>query len=73
MPNIAPKFSEIEKLSPLENYMMDILTVAPNLAGIPMLSIPCGQVSGMPVGMHILADHLQEKKLIALGDAFEGL
>ncbi len=73
MPNIAPKFSEIEKLSPLENYMMDILTVAPNLAGIPMLSVPCGKVDGMPVGMHILGDHLQERKLVALGSASEKL
>ena len=71
MPVIAPKFSEIEKLTPVENYMMDILTVAPNLAGIPMLSIPCGDVHGMPVGMHIMGDHLQEGKLLQVGHAFE--
>ncbi len=73
MPVIAPKFSEIEKLSPVENYMMDILTVAPNLAGIPMLSIPCGDAHGMPVGMHIMGDHLQEGKLFQVGHAFEKL
>lgn len=73
MPNIAPKFSEVNNLPPLEMYMMDILTVAPNLAGIPMISVPCGKVSGMPVGMHILGDHLQEKKIISIGDAFENL
>jgi len=72
MPVIAPKFSEIEKLTPLENYMMDILTVAPNLAGIPMLSVPCGDVNGMPVGLHILGDHLQEGKVLRVGKAFEG-
>ncbi|MCX6814774.1 MAG: Asp-tRNA(Asn)/Glu-tRNA(Gln) amidotransferase subunit GatA [Candidatus Aenigmarchaeota archaeon] len=73
MPVIAPKFSEIAKLTPVENYMMDILTVAPNLAGIPMLSIPCGKVSGMPVGLHIMGDYLQEGKLLQVGHAFEGI
>mgnify|MGYP001584701014 CR=1 FL=1 len=32
MPVIAPKFNEAEKLTPLQNYMMDILTVGANLA-----------------------------------------
>jgi len=67
MPVVAPKFSEIEKLTPIENYMMDILTVAPNLAGIPMLSVPCGSINGMPVGLHIMGDHLQEGKVLKAG------
>ncbi len=71
MPVIAPKFTEIERLTPLENYMMDILTVAPNLAGIPMLTVPCGKVDGMPVGLHILGDHLQEQKVLQVGYEFE--
>jgi aspartyl-tRNA(Asn)/glutamyl-tRNA(Gln) amidotransferase subunit A len=71
MPVIAPKFSEIEKLTPIENYMMDILTVAPNLAGIPMISVPCGDVKGMSVGLHIMGDHLQEGKIIQVANAFE--
>ena len=72
MPVIAPKFSEIAKLTPLENYLMDILTVGPNLAGIPMLSLPCGKFNGMPVGLHLMADHLGEKKLIDAGVAYYG-
>ncbi|HLD57958.1 MAG TPA: amidase family protein, partial [archaeon] len=71
MPVIAPKFSEIEKLTPLENYAMDILTVAPNLAGIPMLSVPCGQVNSMPVGLHIMGNHLQEKNILKVGYLLE--
>lgn len=71
MPVIAPKFSDIEKLTPLQNYMMDILTVGPNLAGIPHLSVPCGKVDGMPVGLHILGDHWQEQKILQIGNAFE--
>jgi aspartyl-tRNA(Asn)/glutamyl-tRNA(Gln) amidotransferase subunit A len=71
MPVIAPKFSEIQQLTPVENYMMDILTVAPNLAGIPMLSVPCGRSSGMPVGLHIMGDHLQEGKIVQVGSVLE--
>ena len=73
MPVIAPKFSEIKRMTPLENYMLDILTVAPNLAGIPTLSVPCGKLNGMPVGLHIMGDHLQEGKVLQVGNAFESL
>ncbi|TAL48398.1 Asp-tRNA(Asn)/Glu-tRNA(Gln) amidotransferase subunit GatA, partial [archaeon] len=71
MPVIAPKFSEIAKLSPIENYMMDVLTVAPNLAGIPMISVPAGLVQNMPVGLHLMGDHMQEKKVLQAANAFE--
>jgi aspartyl-tRNA(Asn)/glutamyl-tRNA(Gln) amidotransferase subunit A len=71
MPVLPPRFDEIEKLEPIEVYMMDILTVAPNLAGIPMVSLPCGFVNGLPVGLHIMADHLQEKKIIQVAYTFE--
>ncbi len=67
MPFVAPKFSEIEKLTPVEHYYADILTVSPNLAGIPMLSVPAGKVNGMPVGMHILGDYLKEKIVLGVG------
>jgi len=71
MPVVAPRFSDIEKLEPIQQYMMDILTVAPNLAGIPMISVPCGSVQGLPVGLHLMGDHLQEKKIIQAAYAFE--
>jgi len=71
MPITAPKFSEIEKLTPVQNYMMDIMTVSPNLAGLPHLNVPVGESNGMPVGMMLTADHLQEGKLIQLGSIFD--
>ena len=64
MPVVAPRFDEIELLEPIQHYMMDVLTVAPNLAGIPMVSVPCGTAHGMPVGLHLMADHLEEHKLL---------
>ncbi len=71
MPIAAPKFTEIEKLSPLENYMMDILTVGPNLAGLPHLSINAGFKEKMPVGIMLIANHLEEEKLRMLGEEIE--
>ena len=62
MPIVAPKFSDIEKLTPVQNYMMDIMTVSPNLAGLPHLNVPVGESNGLPVGMMLTADHLQEGK-----------
>jgi aspartyl-tRNA(Asn)/glutamyl-tRNA(Gln) amidotransferase subunit A len=64
MPNIAPRFDEIEKLTPLQNYMMDIMTVGPNLCGLPHISIPSGFFNNMPTGMLVIADHNNEQKLI---------
>ncbi len=69
MPVLPPKFAEIKKLTPLQNYQMDILTVPANLAGIPHISIPCGKT----IGLHLLGDHLQESKLIEIASAYEAI
>ena len=71
MPVIAPRFDEISTMEPIQHYMMDILTVAPNLAGIPMISVPCGMVEGMPVGLHLMADHMEERNLIMAAQVLE--
>ena len=70
MPILPPRFSDIEKLSPLEHYQMDILTVPCNLAGIPHLSVPCNK-TGLPVGLHLLGNHFQEGKIIEVASALE--
>jgi len=70
-PILPPKFSEIEKLSPLQQYMMDVMTVSPNLAGLPHLNVPVGFADKLPVGMLMIADHLQESKLVQLGSVFD--
>jgi len=71
MPVTAPRFDEISEMEPIQHYMMDILTVAPNLAGVPMVSVPCGKVDGLPVGLHIMSDHLEESKAIQVAKAWE--
>jgi len=71
MPVVAPRFDEIAELEPIQHYMMDILTVAPNLAGVPMVSVPCGESDGMPVGLHVMADYLGEGDMIRAAAAVE--
>ena len=71
MPIIAPRFDEVKKLSPIDAYGMDKMTVPSNLAGLPTISVPSGTSEGMPTGVQFVADHEQDGLLIALGGACE--
>lgn len=71
MPIIAPTFDEIKKLTPLQNYMMDIMTIGPNLAGLPHISVNVGIEKNLPIGMMMIADHLQEGKLLQFAKEVE--
>ncbi len=71
-PMLPPRLSEIEKLTPLQHYLADVMTVSPNVAGLPHLNVPVGFEKNLPVGMLLIADHLQEGKLIQLGSVVEG-
>jgi len=71
VPILPPKFKEIEKLTPLQNYMMDILLVGPNICGLPHLNVPVGYEKKLPIGMLLIGDHLQEGKILQLGNLFE--
>jgi aspartyl-tRNA(Asn)/glutamyl-tRNA(Gln) amidotransferase subunit A len=42
------------------------------LAGIPMINVPCGVDSNkMPIGFHVMADHLNELKILSIAKAYE--
>ncbi|MDD4126491.1 MAG: amidase family protein, partial [Methanomicrobium sp.] len=69
MPNIAYKIGE--KSDPLEMYLSDILTVPANLAGVPAISVPCGIVDKMPVGLQIIGRHFDEESVIDAAFAYE--
>jgi len=71
MPTIAPRFDEIKNMTPMQNYAMDLCTVPANLAGFPHLSINAGFSEGLPVGLMVVANHLQENKLYSLGKVLE--
>ncbi len=58
--------------SPLEMYLSDIYTISANLAGIPGLSLPCGQSSaGLPIGVQVLGPALGEAAVLRAGAALE--
>jgi aspartyl-tRNA(Asn)/glutamyl-tRNA(Gln) amidotransferase subunit A len=56
---------------PLEMYLSDVFTVTVNLAGLPGLSLPCGFVSGLPVGLQLIGRPLDEATLLRAGDAYQ--
>ncbi len=68
-----PAFKLGEKLDdPLAMYLSDIYTITGSLAGIPCMSVPCGNtVEGLPVGMQILTRHFGETTMFQIADAFE--
>ncbi len=69
MPNIAFRLGE--KSDPLSMYLADILTVPANLAGVPAISVPCGRVSGMPVGLQVIGRHGGDETVIDIAYACE--
>ena len=69
MPTIAFKLGE--KSDPLSMYLADILTVPANLAGIPAISLPCGKVEDMPVGLQIMGKPFEDERVIDVAYAYE--
>ena len=69
-----PAFKLGEKVAnPLEMYLSDIYTITGSLAGVPCLSVPCGETAeGLPVGMQILTRHFDEVGMFRLAGAWEG-
>jgi len=61
----SPAFGIGHKTSnPIEMYLNDIYTIGANLAGLPAMSLPCGFVRGLPVGLQLIAPPLAEGPLL---------
>lgn len=70
-PSTAYKLGE-KSGDPLEMYMGDVYTVPVNIAGVPALSVPCGQdAAGMPIGMQLIGKPFDEPLLYQAAHAFE--
>jgi aspartyl-tRNA(Asn)/glutamyl-tRNA(Gln) amidotransferase subunit A len=68
----TPAFSIGAKTDdPILMYLNDIYTIGANLAGLPAVSVPCGLVDGLPVGLQIIGPHFSEERLLATAHAWQ--
>ncbi|MEA2064883.1 MAG: Asp-tRNA(Asn)/Glu-tRNA(Gln) amidotransferase subunit GatA [Patescibacteria group bacterium] len=65
-PSTAFKIGE-KTANPLDMYLEDIFTIPMNLAGVPALSVPFGNVNNLPVGVQIVGKHFDEKTILKIG------
>ena len=73
-PTPAHKLGEM-KDNPLAAYLEDVFTIPVNLAGLPGISVPCGNVEvegkALPVGLQIVGKALDEATLLRVAHAYE--
>lgn len=69
-PTVAYKLGE-KVDDPITMYTGDLLTIPVNLAGLPGMSVPCGLVDGMPVGLQIIGKPFDEATMYRAAQAFE--
>ncbi len=70
-PTVAWKIGE-KSDDPVANYLADIFTLPASLAGLPGMSLPVGfGAHGMPVGLQLIGNYLQEGKLLNMAHRFQ--
>ena len=56
---------------PVTMYLNDIYTIGANLAGLPGMSLPCGFIDGLPMGLQLIGPHFSEAKLLNAAHRFQ--
>jgi aspartyl-tRNA(Asn)/glutamyl-tRNA(Gln) amidotransferase subunit A len=70
-PTVAWRIGE-KSDDPLANYLADIFTLPASLAGLPAMSLPAGfGADGMPIGLQLMGNYLQEGRLLNLAHRFQ--
>jgi len=69
-PQTAFKIGE-NASDPMQMYLTDIMTVAANLAGVPAISIPAGEIDDLPVGLQLMAPQRADRALLGIAKATE--
>jgi aspartyl-tRNA(Asn)/glutamyl-tRNA(Gln) amidotransferase subunit A len=70
-PSVAFDLGE-KAADPVQMYLSDLYTIPGSLAGLPGMSIPCGfGAKGRPVGLQLMASHLQEARLLGAAHRYQ--
>ena len=69
-PTTAFKLGE-KAADPVQMYLSDIYTIAVNLAGLPGMSVPCGLVGGLPVGLQLVGNYFAEAQLLNVAHRYQ--
>ena len=69
-PSTAFKFGD-KTQDPLSMYLADIYTVSVNLAGAPAISLPCGEVGKLPIGLQLIGKNFDDVKLLRIAKSVE--
>lgn len=68
----TPAFKIGENVSdPLTMYLCDVFTAPLDLAGLPGISIPCGKINNLPVGLQVMGNYFEEDKVFQVAQIFE--
>jgi aspartyl-tRNA(Asn)/glutamyl-tRNA(Gln) amidotransferase subunit A len=67
----SPAFEFNAKSDPFSMYMMDYYTIPMSLAGLPAISVPCGLIDNMPMGLQLAAPLFEEARLLGASHAYE--
>jgi aspartyl-tRNA(Asn)/glutamyl-tRNA(Gln) amidotransferase subunit A len=68
----TPAFKIGDKVDdPITMYLNDIYTIGANLAGLPAMSIPCGELEGLPLGLQLIGPHFAESRLLSAAHAYQ--
>ena len=67
-----PAFKLGDKVDdPITMYLNDIYTIGANLAGLPAISVPCGFVNNLPIGLHLVGTHFAESTLLRCAHQYQ--
>jgi len=58
---------------PVEMYLEDVMTIPASVAGVPAISIPSGDLNGMPLGLQIIGPHFGEAKILNVAHKIHSL
>lgn len=68
----TPAFKLGENTSdPIKMYLEDIFVTSPSLAGLPAITLPCGFVDGLPVGMQLIGRRFGEATILRVGHQYQ--